>query len=77
MNIEKLYQDYLRKVKLPEDRMGETQRVETKRAFYAGITSFLSEVSSDESDQNLDRIVQDTYGQLEKFWDAQVAMSKP
>lgn len=42
MTIESLYQDYLRKVELDENKMIPIQKTETRRAFYGGFAEFFN-----------------------------------
>lgn len=36
-----MYSDYLKRIELSEDKMIPTQRLQTKQAFYAGISSLM------------------------------------
>ncbi len=41
LTIERMYSDYLKRVKIKENDMHPVQKIEMRRAFYAGISSFL------------------------------------
>ena len=45
--VEKMYQDYLKRVNLDENRMAEVQKTETKRAFYGGFGTLLAMLHDD------------------------------
>lgn len=72
-----MYQDYLKRVGLNEDTMHPIQKVETKRAFMAGISSLLvhfqevgdnPKIGEKEAVDWLEEIEED----LKAFWDVEV-----
>lgn len=71
-DLETEYQKYLKMVKLDESEMCEAQRVETRRAYYAGIGQFwifvtteFCEMTDDEAEAALELIRVQTL----KFWE--------
>lgn len=72
INLEGVYQSYLQTVGLSEAGMPETQRVQTKEAFMAGMTSLadiftggIPELGDDEAVQAIDSI----NSQIAKYWE--------
>ncbi len=73
-NLEIQYQKYLERVGLKESQMGDTQRVETKRAFMGGCGQMLVILSNDISQLDEDKGIeqlQDMIDQVKAFWKEQ------
>jgi len=74
LNLNYQYQQYLKRGKISEDMMHETQRIETKRAFYGGFGQALialrDEISDDEDAAVAE--IQNMYDQVLDFFKAQV-----
>lgn len=67
--IEKQYQHYLEKVQLSEDDMPEDQKIETKRAFIAGMSEMYSAlVSGIEERMPLDGCLEYYRVELTEYW---------
>ena len=70
-NTEEQYQAYLKAVELNENKMGETQRRETRQAFYAGVfeaTMYfiaLGDLEDEEAIDKLDNMIQHVCKSLE------------
>jgi len=75
--IEKLYQNYLLKVKLKESDMGTVQRIQTKQAFFAGITFYIMSIlQAPELPEPLEDIASEIHAEqmvkeLSVFWKTQ------
>lgn len=71
IKIEEYYQFYLEKVKLKEAAMSNVQRVETKRAFMAGMSQMLNmltkEISAVNEAEGVE-IINNLFNQLSQFW---------
>jgi len=77
LEIEHQYQLYLQRVDLDERRMPEVQKVETKRAFYAGFAQMLLLARDTISELDEDRAVltlEDLLVQIDIFWQEQSRM---
>lgn len=79
-NLNKLYKDYLKTVLLEEEKMHETQRIETKRAWMAGFslafTQILSEICFIDDDEVLKNLITTINGQLLLFWSNQPGINR-
>lgn len=79
-NIEKAYQGYLNLMKLDETKMNETQKTETRRAFYGGCGVMIKMMWNDDifskSDDDLLKIVKDLENQVSAFWSSAVIKNK-
>lgn len=76
VNIEILYKHYLKLSKLDENKMMPVQRIETKRAFMAGLSTFLKFQSEDISRLPVKGQIEkltDLNNQLVTFWNIQMA----
>ncbi|MFD2961599.1 MULTISPECIES: hypothetical protein [Olivibacter] len=71
VDLEKQYQDYLKRMELSEDRMHPAQRVETRRAFMGGYGQSLA-VMRDQvgamPDNEAIECMEDMWSQIGKFW---------
>lgn len=47
LTVQKMYQDYLKKVNLNEDQMNPIEKTRTKEAFFAGCSSLLAMMQED------------------------------
>lgn len=69
-NLEEQYQIYLQKVDLDENKMGETQKRETRQAFFAGVSQSvlfyigLANMEEIEAVNSLDNLIE----QVSDFW---------
>lgn len=69
-NLEEQYRIYLQKADLDESKMGETQKKETRLAFYAGVSQSvmyyfsLAEMDEDDAVEELDHVMR----QVSEFW---------
>lgn len=74
IDLEKLYREYLERVKLKEANMNPVQRVETKRAFYAGIACLLVELQDmpELNDAEYDYTMHTLSDDVKAFWNKQV-----
>lgn len=61
--IEKMYQEYLEKVSAKEEQMTEIQRIEMRRAFFAGVSSLLASMIDGE-DINPEEMIDEAA----RFW---------
>ncbi|MEN5132681.1 hypothetical protein [Elizabethkingia anophelis] len=67
--IEKQYQHYLEKVQLKESEMPEDQKIETKRAFIAGMSEmYAALVSGIEANMPLDGCLKYYRVELTEYW---------
>ena len=76
LDIEQIYQEYLRLVQLDESQMHEIQRSETRRAFFGGMSQFMALLidyvttfPNDIADEMTDCVFQ----QLSDFWEDEAA----
>lgn len=75
IDIHKIYADYLKAMKIPEEGMGPTQRIERKRAFIAGfmmgmksiLNSAPDEEATEETFREFTEYVSDIHEQIRKF----------
>lgn len=70
INIDSKYQEYLEKIGLDEKLMGETQKIETKKAFFAGFSQafimFSQDIASLSEEDGI-AAIEDIKNQLMKF----------
>lgn len=78
--IEKMYQDYLKRVNLDESLMHPVQATETKRAFMAGIGSTLAFTVSDEfyelTEEDAMEEMHTLFKEVEEFFEDEVKKLK-
>lgn len=70
-NLEHQYQLYLKRCELSEDKMHETQRKETRRAFFGACGQMLVLLRDDLSDLPEDdgiEVLQNMLNQVSNFW---------
>lgn len=69
-NLEEQYQIYLQKVDLDENKMGETQKKETRQAFFAGVSQsvlFYLALANIEEMKAVD-LLDDLIMEVSNFW---------
>lgn len=72
--LERLYQQYLYSIQMPEPEMGsDLQRQETRRAFMGGIVSIIKELAdvSDNDDIDFDGFMDIIWDALIDYWETQ------
>lgn len=71
-NLENEYQAYLDRVKIKESDMHPTQRVETKRAFFAAcaqmLVLFRDKIGAIEKEEDAIKAMEDLFNQAHEFW---------
>lgn len=76
-SVEKMYQDYLKRVNLNPKEMGSIQRQETRRAFMGGASALIAVLysegisKSDEAEQEAIEAMPDIVEELKLFWEAE------
>lgn len=72
--MERQWQLYCQRVKLPEEKMHPIQRQETKRAFFGALGQILISLRDDVGQYDEDKgvaIMQQMMDEVEKFWQKQ------
>lgn len=73
-NIEQEFKNYCDRVKLDTDNCPPVQVIETRRAFYAGVTSLLVFMRNDIAEQPEDdgvAALELVWSDLQRFWERQ------
>ena len=80
INIENLYQDFLSKIKLPEQMMHPMQKKQVKEAFMGGMAAFILIIMVEfpkHSDEDCEVVLSRIHDELEKYWKKVVTESMP
>lgn len=70
IDLEQEYQEWLKKMKLNESKMGEVQKRETKRAFFGGISSLIAVMAGNDlpDGETGEKIIESIMTQVAEYW---------